>query len=96
MDIATLNLNYLESVHKLTVSKKVVIPAKALHHMVFRAKAGIQYLQDLLDAPVSSTPCQARGRLRQAPQVRHDGISDFINRDYLAVRPERVEGRTAN
>ncbi len=27
-----------------------VIPAKALHHMVFRAKAGIQFFKDFLDA----------------------------------------------
>ena len=45
----------LESAHKLTVSQKVVIPAKA----------GIQYFQEVLNAPVSSTG--------QAPQVRHDG-----------------------
>jgi hypothetical protein len=32
-------MNYLVSVHKLRVSKKVVIPAKA----------GIQFFQDLLD-----------------------------------------------
>jgi hypothetical protein len=31
---------YLESVHKLTVSKKVVFPAKA----------GIQFFQEVLDA----------------------------------------------
>src|SRR4030042_580173 len=70
---------YLVSVHKLTVSPKAVIPAKA----------GIQFFQDLLDAPVASTPCQARGRLRQAPQVRHDGKSAFINRLYLkaCIRP---------
>jgi hypothetical protein len=61
----------LKCIYKLTVSKKVVIPVKALHHMVFRAKAGIQYLQDLLDAPVLSTG--------EAPQVRHDGIADLIN-----------------
>jgi len=56
---------YLVSVHKLTVSKKVVIPAKA----------GIQSFRDLLDAPISGTG--------QAPQVRHDGKSAFINRLYL-------------
>jgi hypothetical protein len=44
------------------VPPKVVIPVKA----------GIQFFQDLLDAPVSSTG--------QAPQVRHDGKREFINR----------------
>jgi hypothetical protein len=54
------------------VSKKVVIPAKALHHMVFRAKAGIQFLQESLDAPVSG--------MGQAPQVRHDGKRHLWNK----------------
>jgi len=43
------------------VPKKVVIPAKA----------GIQFFQGFLDAPVSSTG--------QAPQVRHDGKKTFKN-----------------
>jgi hypothetical protein len=55
------DLCYLESVHKLTFSKKVVIPAEA----------GIQSFQRSLDAPVSSTG--------QAPQVRHDGTTEFMD-----------------
>ena len=57
---------YLVSVHKLAVSKKVVIPAKA----------GFQFFQEVLDAPASSTG--------QAPQVRHDGITEFINRHIIS------------
>ena len=40
---------------------------------VSEANEHIQFFRDFLDAPVSSTRCQARGRLGQAPQVRHDG-----------------------
>ena len=47
-----------------------VIPAKALHRMVYRAKAGIQRLQDLLDAA-----CLPVGR----DQVRHDGIIESMD-----------------
>jgi len=35
-----------------------------------------------LDSPVSSTPCQARGRLRQAYQVRNDTMCKFISENY--------------
>ena len=50
---------------------------------VIPMKMGIQCFQGLLDAPVSGTPCQARGRLRQALQVRHDGITDFMDGPYI-------------
>ena len=49
-------------VYELTISTKVVIPAKA----------GIQSFQRSLDAPVLSTG--------QAPHVRHDGLSEFMDR----------------
>src|SRR4030067_3017427 len=35
-----------------------------------------------LDSPVSSTPCQPRGRLRQAYQVRNDTMCKFISENY--------------
>ena len=66
MQRGTLCRNYLESVHKLTISSKVVIPAKA----------GIQCFEDLLDAA-----CLPVGR----DQVRHDGLTDFINRLYIEI-----------
>src|SRR4030042_899878 len=45
-----------------------------------------------LDSPVSSTPCQARGRLRQAYQVRNDTMSKFIR---LRRRPRPWTWRNA-
>ena len=42
---------------------------------VVPAKTGIQFFQGSLDAPVLSTG--------QAPQVRHDGLIDFVDRLYL-------------
>ena len=42
---------------------------------VIPMKMGIQCFQGLLDAPVSGTG--------QAPQVRHDGITDFMDRHYV-------------
>jgi len=72
------------------VPPKVVIPVKAR----FSARGGpapggrvattgIQFFQDLLDAPVSRTG--------QAPQVRHDGKREFINRLQLIENIKKFE-----
>jgi hypothetical protein len=56
----------------MTIGREPLPIAASFAKVVIPAKAGIQYFQDLLDAPVSSTG--------QAPQVRHDGGGAFINR----------------
>ncbi len=72
----------LGSVHKLRFSERGVIPAPIFIGVnPSRATEGrrsepkrASTSSTLLDAPVSSTG--------QAPQVRHDGLTDFIDRQY--------------